>query len=307
MTGLKYAIVGCGAIGGFYGAKLVQAGCDVHFLFHSDYETALSDGLKVDSVDGDIYLPHVCAYHNSSDMPKCDVVIVCLKTIKNNTMPQLIAPIVSQNTTILLIQNGLGMEHELAVHFPDNPIYGAMAFICSNKIGPAHISHLDYGALTVGCYQHGNDTILNFADSLKSVNVDVDIVPDLNTARWRKLVWNIPFNGLSVVLNKTTDHIVGNVSTYELVRCIMIEVIGAARSCGAEIPDSFADKMLDATMKMKPYKPSMMLDFLNLREMEIGYMYHNPVEEARAHGYEMKYTHMVECLLRSIQAGYLNR
>ncbi|MGN0231797.1 MAG: 2-dehydropantoate 2-reductase [Muribaculaceae bacterium] len=307
MSDLKYAIVGCGAIGGFYGAKLVEAGCDVHFLFHSDYEKALSDGLKVDSVDGDIYLQHVNAYRNSSDMPKCDVVIVCLKTIKNKTIPQLIAPIVSASTTILLIQNGLGMERELAIHFPDNPIYGAMAFICSNKIGPAHIRHLDYGALTVGCFQYGNDTILNLADSLKSVDVNVDIVPDLNTARWRKLVWNIPFNGLSVVLNKTTDLIVGNDSTYELSRCIMFEVIEAARACGAEIPDSFADKMLDATKKMKPYQPSMMLDFLNQREMEIGYMYHKPVEEARAHGYEMKYTHMVECLLRSIQARYLRR
>ena len=80
---LKYGIIGTGAIGGYYGAKLAKAGNDVHFLFHNDYEYVKANGLQVDSVNGSFHLSDLAVYHNTKDMPQCDVVLVCLKSTNN--------------------------------------------------------------------------------------------------------------------------------------------------------------------------------------------------------------------------------
>jgi 2-dehydropantoate 2-reductase len=111
---LSYSIIGMGAIGGYYGGRLAQAGREVHFLLHSDYQYVLQKGLRVDSCDGDFYLPHINAYAAPKDMPKTDVVIVSLKSVKNHdVLPELLRPIIHQNSIVVLIQNGIGLEEDL--------------------------------------------------------------------------------------------------------------------------------------------------------------------------------------------------
>ena len=89
---MNYAIVGTGAIGGFYGARLSRVGKEVHFLLHSDYEYVAEHGLRVDSCDGDFLLDHVNAYASTESMPKVDVVIVALKTTRNHLLTTLLTP-----------------------------------------------------------------------------------------------------------------------------------------------------------------------------------------------------------------------
>ena len=150
---LKYAIVGSGAIGGYYGGRLASAGCDVHFLFHSDYDYVATNGLKVDSVNGNFVINPINAYKSTADMPKCDVVLVGLKSTQNHLLPQLLPPLLESSTLVVLVQNGLGLEGQLAEALPNQPIAGAAAFICSSRVGKGHILHADYGAITVGMYQ----------------------------------------------------------------------------------------------------------------------------------------------------------
>ena len=84
-----YAILGTGALGGYYGACLQRAGLDVHFLLRSDYEHVKEHGLIVESPDGDFTLPHVNAYQDVAKMPACDVVVVALKTTQNHLLPEI--------------------------------------------------------------------------------------------------------------------------------------------------------------------------------------------------------------------------
>ena len=302
---LVYAVVGCGAIGGFYGAKLANSGKAVNFLLHSDYDYVKLHGLTVESVDGDIILEHPAVYNDATTMPSADVVLVCLKTTANHQLPELLRPILKPDSTVIMIKNGLGMERDLQPIFPGVGIIGAMAFICSNKVGKGHIRHLDYGALTMGIHCNVDTARMDaITHDFRASSVAITIAPDLNTARWRKLVWNIPYNGLSVVLNSETDRLMAVEETRSLIRSLMIEVIEAAKACGAEISTSFADEMMEATQKMKPYRPSMMLDFLNHRKMEISRMYLSPVAEAKKHGFEMKRTMTVAQMLAFIEANY---
>ena len=97
----RYAIIGTGALGGFYGARLQRAGCDVHFLLHSDYEHVRQHGLVIESKDGDFVLPRINAYRDARDMPACDVIIVALKAIQNHLLPSLLP----RDGVVTLMQN----------------------------------------------------------------------------------------------------------------------------------------------------------------------------------------------------------
>lgn len=233
--GIVYGVIGTGAIGGYYGARLVCAGEDVHFLLHSDYEYVKEHGLKVRSVRGDFELPRVNAYRSTADMPACDVVLVCLKSTSNGLLRELLPPLLHKDTIVLMIQNGLGLEADLQEVFPELQIAGGLAFICSNKTGSGEIAHLDYGGLNIGSYSCRD---LSRLEEVAAVFNRADIqakVLDLELARWMKLVWNVPYNGLTVVLNTTTDHLMTHPVSEGLIRDLMLEVIRGRTRLGRDV------------------------------------------------------------------------
>jgi 2-dehydropantoate 2-reductase len=304
---MKYGIIGTGAIGGFYGGMLAHAGCDVHFLLNTDYDEVKANGLQIDSCDGNFHLDKVNVYHEVSDMPVCDVVLVCLKTVKNNLLESMLPNIVHERTLVVLIQNGIGLESDLQSVFPHLHIAAGLAFICSSKIGKGHICHQCYGRLTLAPFGHEylDVTAQVVGDFIRS-GVQA-FTAEYHIARWKKAVWNVPFNGLTVALNTTTDKLLANRDIEKQIHNIMLEVIHAANRINPRKPidDSFADEMIQQTKVMTPYSPSMKLDFDNRREMEIHYLYERPFMDAARAGYDMKRVKFLSDELRFIQHSYI--
>lgn len=308
MDKLRYAVIGTGAIGGYFGGKLATDGNEVHFLLHSDYEQVKQTGLRVDSVKGDFTINPANAYKTTADMPPCDVVLVCLKTHQNHWLKNLLPPLLHENTLVILLQNGIGVEQQLAEQFPTVSIAGGLAFICSHKAAPGHIVHEDLGRLKIGLYNGKENTFLaQVCADFTQADVPCEMTDDLNSARWQKLLWNIPYNGLSVVLNTTTYELMRQPDTRALVFDLMLEVIDAAQHCGANLHREAAEKMMAMTDGMKPYAPSMMLDFQHQRPMEIDTIYTQAIATASRAGYDMRKTSMLEQELRFIQEQYLKQ
>ena len=299
---MKYGIIGTGAIGGYYGAKLAQAGKDVHFLLHSDYEYVKEHGLQIDSCDGSFHLSKVNAYSRPKDMPVCDVVLVCLKSVNNHMFPSLLPPVVGKKTLVVLIQNGIGLEADMQEMFPDTWIAAGLAFICSAKTHPGTINHQCYGYINIGNFSCPQQELIDSVISdFREAGVEANEV-EYNEARWKKAVWNMPFNGMTVALNTQTDVLLAHPSTLQLIRDQMMEVAHAARACGVKnIGESFVDKMIYNTIHMTPYSPSMKLDYDFHRPMEIDYIYTRPIEEAKKAGYKMEKLDMLEKQLRFLQ------
>lgn len=306
MKKLRYGVIGTGGIGGFYGGMLANSGQEVHFLFHSDFDYVRTNGLRVDSVFGDFHLEKVNAYQRTADMPVCDVVLVGLKTTSNYLLKTLLPPLLDKKTTVILIQNGLGNEASLANDFPELSIAGGLGFICSGKFGPGHIVHSDHGRISIGPYQGDNSTILKQVHAdFEAAHVPCELSDDLLCSRWKKLVWNVPYNGLTVVMNALTSELMAHPATYALCKDLMLEVIGAANALGIKIGDQFAQFMLEYTLDMKPYAPSMKLDFDFKRPLEIDAIYAAPLEAAEKAGFNMPKVRMLEQQLRLIQSRYL--
>lgn len=300
---MKYGIIGTGAIGGFYGGKLAHSGQDVHFLFHKDYDYVCEHGLQVDSCDGSFHINKVNAYCTTVDMPKCDVVFVGLKTVNNHLLPQLLPPLLHERTVVVLIQNGVGVEADVQQMFPQTALVAGLAFICSAKTEPGCVNHQCYGSINLGNYSCKDETLFNaILSDFENAGIQVASV-SYDEARWRKAVWNMPFNGLTVALNTSTDMLLKNPSTRQLVRDLMTEVVGAAQHLGITgLKEDFIDKMIHMTDEMTPYSPSMKLDYDFHRPMEIHYLYTRPIEIARAAGFPMPKLEMLEAELRFLQA-----
>ena len=295
---MRYAVVGAGAIGGYYGAKLAYSGQEVHFLSHSDYQYVKERGFQVDSCDGSFHLPQVNVYQHAEDMPQCDVVIVGLKTINNHLLPQLLTPLLHQRTAVVLIQNGIGVEADVQQMFPGVQLIAGLAFICSAKTEPGRVNHQCYGSINLGNYSCRDEAL--FAQILADFNtagVTAASVPYAE-ARWKKAVWNMPFNGMTVALDTQTDLLLKNPATRALIREQMMEVIGAAQALGVSaLTEEFADKMIAMTDAMTPYSPSMKLDYDFHRPMEIHYLYTRPIELAAEAGFAMPRLKMLEAEL----------
>jgi len=297
----RYAIIGTGALGAFYGARLQRAEVDVHFLLHSDYEHVAQHGLVCESKDGDFTLPQVHAYREMRALPACDVVIVALKATQNHRLAELLPP----SGAILLMQNGLGGEELLAgIVGPDRVVSG-LSFLCSNKVGPGHIRHLDYGQVALGEFatRGPSDRLRALADDFARAGIPVQLLDDFRVARWNKLVWNIPFNGLSVVLNATTTELMAQAATRQLCEQLMCEIVTAARAGGVPVEDAVVAKMLDHTVKMTPYRTSMKIDFDEHRPMEVEAIFGNPLRAAQSAGAAAPRLETLYRLLQFLDAG----
>ena len=303
---MRYGIIGVGAIGGYYGSKLAYSGQEVHFLSHSDYEFVKEHGMQVDSCNGSFHLDQVNVYQNAVDMPKCDVVIVGLKTTNNHMLPELLPPLLHEHTAVVLIQNGIGVEADVQQLFPNVPLIAGLAFICSAKTEPGRVNHQCYGSINLANYSCKDESLFN--SILKDfTNADIQAASaTYDEARWKKAVWNMPFNGMTVALNTRTDLLLKNPATRQLIRDLMMEVVGASRALGISgVDEDFVEKMIQMTDEMTPYSPSMKLDFDFHRPMEIYYLYTRPIEIARAAGFRMAKLEMLEAELRFLGSDTL--
>ncbi|MDB4673474.1 2-dehydropantoate 2-reductase [Verrucomicrobiales bacterium] len=282
MPNYRIGIVGAGAIGCYYGGRLAERGRDVHFLMRSDYEHVKKRGLKVKSKQGNFHLQGVNAYRSSEEIGPCDVVFVSLKATANEHREALIAPLLKKDTAIVILENGLGGDEELAALFGPERVVGGLCFVCLNRTAPGVIEHSAQGQISLGEFtKYPLPRTHEIAWELKRCGVPCTVVEDLQRERWKKLVWNIPFNGLSIAAGGIdTQQILSDPSLETLVRKLMYEVIDAARALGHDLPVTLVDDMVSRTKAMGGYKPSSLIDFLAGREVEVEAIWGEPYRRA---------------------------
>lgn len=279
----RIAIVGAGAVGGYYGARLAQHGHDVHFLLRGDYGAVKQNGWDVKSIAGDFRLApgRTNVYDDPRKMPCADLVIVTLKTTSNDQYEPLVRPLLKDSTAILTLQNGLGNEDQLASLFGSERILGGIAFVCINRTGLGQIHHIDHGTIQLGEFSgkagaRAQAIARLFSDS----KVPCDVLENVMAGRWTKLVWNVPFSGLGAVLDLTTDRLLASEAGVQFVSALMREVIAAARGLGYQMPEDLVEVNLARTRTMGAYRSSMQVDRREGRAMEIESILGEPLRQA---------------------------
>ena len=210
-------------------------------------------------------------------------------------------PLLNNHTAILTLQNGLGNEAFLASRFGQERILGGLCFVCLNRTEPGLVEHFSQGMIALGEYERppAERTRALVAD-FKEAKIDCRLMDDLSLARWQKLVWNVPFNGLAIIGGGVNvSNILNTPSLAHLARCLMTEIIGIAKQLGHEIPHTFIDQQFEATLGMGPYKPSSLLDFLAGRPVEVEAIWGEALHQGQATNAECHHLEMLYHLLRA--------
>ena len=304
---MKVAIVGCGALGSYYGAKLARDGHEVHFLLRSDYEVVRRRGVRILSPEGDFHVNPKCA-RQPEDIGASEVVFIGLKTTANDQFPRLLPPLVDKRTAVVTLQNGLGNEEDLAQIFPREQILGGLCFVCLNRLEPGVIRHTAHGKIVLGEFSGWPEPRTHdIASAIRHSGVTCSVTDNLSRAHWQKLVWNIPFNGLGVAAAAgfdafqsghlptnagvgrclPTDELLADPRWGPLVRELMLEVIAAANALGFSISETYADHQIDRTRLMGAYFASTLVDFERGQPLELKALFQEPLRQAQALGVAM--------------------
>ncbi len=295
------AIVGSGAIGLYYGGRLAEAGIDVKFLARSDYDQLSKYGLEVESVAGNFHLTNISVFNKPEKIGPVDLVIVAWKATANDSLANVLTPLMHENTQVLTLQNGLGNCERIAEIVGADRVYGGLCFVCINRIAPGTIRHTAGGRMTIGKFSRNKPNLAEtIAQRFKAANIPATAVDDLAKAQWEKLIWNIPFNGLAVAEGGvTTDVLLADPIIENEIRVLMHEVITAAAAQGIELDPNLIETNIERTRSMGSYQPSTMIDFIEGRELELGPIWEEPLRRAKAAGVEMP---ALEKLLAKIQS-----
>jgi 2-dehydropantoate 2-reductase len=284
------AVVGSGSIGLYYGGKLASQGHDVRFLLRSGYEEARRDGIRIFSpLGGDVHLDNPQVFRTPAEIGPVDLVIVAVKATANAALPDLLRPLLHAETALLTLQNGLGGEEFLADHFGAGRVMGGLCFVCLTRRTAASVDHAERGSISIGEFNRPPlPRTREIVGALQAAGINARLVDDLANERWRKLAWNIPFNGLAIAAGgKTTADILADPALHAECRALMDEVIATANALGHVIEKEFADHHLERTYPMGPYKPSTLVDWLAGNELEIEPIWGEPLRQAQRAGIAM--------------------
>jgi 2-dehydropantoate 2-reductase len=288
---MRIAVIGSGAVGCYYGAKLLKVSHDVHFLMRRDLEAVRARGLRVFSADGDLRFDHVQAHARPEEIGPADLVICALKATAIDAAAELVRPCIGPHSRLVVMMNGLGIEEHFATWVAPQRIFGGLAFVCINRGEPGVVHHLGYGRLVIGHFQDDVDQADQIAAIYREAGLDVQVRPSLRQARWEKLMWNIPFSTLAITAGGiTTDEILNDPGLRDLAEKLIIETGRAGNADGSHIDvEAMAARMLANTATMGAYRPSMLVDYEQKSPLEVDAILGEPVRRAQALGVSVPY------------------
>ena len=289
MTAVRsYTVLGTGAVGSFYGARLAAAGHPVRFLGRGDVATIRRSGLRVTGHGGDVTVPEVAAFDDPAEVPPSDVVLVAVKATLPNPAIDLLPRVAGGATAVVSLQNGLGIEDDLEDAAGTRPLAGGLCFLAANRVAAGHVEHLLGGTVTLAAHRPEHRMAVEpVAADLAAAGVEAIVADDLVGARWRKLVWNVPFNPLTTLLGRTPTELLSSSDGEVLVRTVMDEVVAAAEALGHHVSSGYLDGLVAITRTFPPYRTSMGLDVAAGRPTEVEVILGRPVAAGTAAGVPM--------------------
>ncbi len=282
-------MVGTGALGGWYAGLLAVAGHDVSCLARRDAAVLKRDGVILRDSNGERRAHFKQVAEVASTLGKFDIVIIATKTTANAEIPELVRTLAAPDATLVTLQNGMGNAEVLASVAGSEAVVAGLCFVCINRLAPGLIEnslagHIRFAA-AIGT---ANARVHAITALFKTAGVDARADDSLESTLWRKLCWNIPFNGLSIAGGAlTTDRILADRELAGRVRRLMLEVQAAAAARGHPFSTQHLEHQFTLTAAMGPYAPSSLIDFQTGKPVEVDAIWSLPLARGEGAGVAM--------------------
>lgn len=259
---MRIAVMGSGAVGGYFGAKLAAAGHQVAFIARGKHLTALQgSGLRVNSPNGDLAVRQAQFTDAPQQVGNVDLVLLCVKSYDTETAAEAIKPMVSDKTTILSLQNGIDNPQKLARVYGADRILPAVVYVGAEVSAPGVITHSTGGRIIFGQMDGAvGDAAKALAQTLTAAGIPCEASNEIGKVQWTKLLWNAPFCAISCLARANTKQIVESASLTKLALDCMAEVQAAARTQAVELARQVFDSTIEFSKTLGNFKPSMLQD-----------------------------------------------
>jgi 2-dehydropantoate 2-reductase len=288
----------------YYGAKLAQSGVPVTFLARRDLAHLQKHGVQIRCPYGDFHLQPVRAFGSSEEIGPVDLVLVCLKTTANADLKKLIPPLLSPNTVVCTLQNGLGNEELLATIAGKERVLGGVCPVCVSRPEPGVARNLACTDIKFSDLS-GGDTprARSLAKIFSAAGVGCTVAPSIGSARWYKLVWNVPFNGLGIAGGpggRNTHQVLEDPSLLQEAKDLMAEVLAASARLGYPQDPNLIEKEITRTRTMGHYKSSSQLDWEAGKPVELESIWGEALRQGTAAGVAMPHLQKLYDQLRGM-------
>jgi 2-dehydropantoate 2-reductase len=306
---LSVLIVGAGAVGALYGSALARHGARVNVVCRSDYDIVNREGYSIRSFSfGEYRFKPARVFRDVADCDETpEYVLLTVKVVPGTDRVALLRPVVRPGVTIVLIQNGVDIEQEIADAFPENELLSALAFVGVGRSAPGELVHQSHGSLVLGTYPKGiSASAERLAAAFDASGIPCKLTDNVIGARWQKAVWNAPLNPLSIlggVLD--TAAMLRTAEDRAFVAKAMREVCDVAAAAGYPQSPKLVDAMIESTLAMPAYKTSMALDYEQRRPMEIEAILGNVVRTAQRVGVAAPTLETLYSIARMVAAARL--
>jgi 2-dehydropantoate 2-reductase len=285
----RVAILGSGALGLYYGAKLAHSGVPVSFLARRDLAHLQQKGLQIRCTEGDFHLPHIKAYAEPQEIGPVDLVIVAIKTTSNASLAELLPPLIGPDTAVCTLQNGLGNEEMIGSIVGRDRVLCGVCHVCVSRPTPGVASNMSGGNIRFSDLTEGDTPrAQSVAQLFEQAGIRCSVAPSVGSARWYKLVWNVPFNGLSIAEGGIdTAQILANPKLHAKTLVLMNEVMAASTALGFPQDPEHPKQEIARTQNMGAYQPSSLLDYLAKKPVELESIWGEALRQGTAGGVPM--------------------
>ncbi len=288
LTHMKIAILGAGALGCYYGAMFAHAGMDVRFIMRSGYEQARREGIHIDSDAGSIDLPEPTICASSEDCGPVDLVLVCWKSSANPALATALPPLLHEQTDVMTLQNGMGNAEAIAEYVDAQRVYLGLCFIRCMSTVAGHVIHRGGNSIQVAPLLAREDSYAraqHYSEIFNKSGIVTRAFLQIEEILWRKLSWNIPFNGLCLAHGGISiEQLFAMPDQVERARRIVQEVVDSAALCGHPLGDKLVDLQMTQTAPMGAFIPSSAMDYIHGRPIEYQNIWGIPLQKALAAG-----------------------
>ena len=285
---MRIAVMGTGGVGGYFGAKLAQAGNDVAFIARGSHLAAMrANGLRVQSAAGDIVVREVKATDDPASLAPVDVVMFCVKLWDVEPAAAQVAPLVAHGGVVIPFQNGIDSHEILMREVGASHVLGGVAYIAASIASPGTIAHVGSMArLRVGAFDARlGDRARAFVETCRAANIEGEVAADIRRALWEKFVFLNALSGLTCLARQPLGAVRSDPHLRATFEASMRETIAVAKQKGVDLGDDFVSRQLRALDALPAeMKASMLGDLLAGRRLEAPWLCGRVAELANAAG-----------------------
>jgi 2-dehydropantoate 2-reductase len=267
---MRIAVMGAGAVGAYFGAKLAAAGHDIAFIARGQHLGAIKrQGLRIISPNGNLHIRSGVFSANPTDAGIVDMILFCVKSYDTETAAAALGPMIGDHTTILSLQNGVDNPEKIACKWGQRRTLAGVVYIAGQISDPGVMLHSGGGKIIFGQLDGGANEMTNsVAQTLVGADIASEVSRDIQKVQWTKLLWNAPFCAISCLVRANMKQIVESENLIELALDCMTEVQAAALTCGVKLSDDLVDQTIAFSKSLGEFKPSMLQDLEARKPLE---------------------------------------